>query len=118
MGMKLFIKEGGDSRLPNQPKGFYLQLRAEGTNPVNLYTVFTTKSNKDYIISEREADKCQNPLSSTQFKEEALKEAFNLIKQKAIEYQASYQIPVMYQDTNPGEGKVIRNLESFMPEFT
>ncbi|MEK6910549.1 MAG: hypothetical protein AABW82_02140 [Nanoarchaeota archaeon] len=95
MGMKLFIKEGGDARLPNKPRGFYLQLRSEGAKTINLYTAIADKNGK-----------------------EGLESAFNLVKKEAREFQASYQIPVMYQDTNPGEGKVIRDLDSFMPEFT
>ncbi|MDO8563654.1 MAG: hypothetical protein Q7R87_01460 [Nanoarchaeota archaeon] len=95
MGTRLFIKEGGDARLPNQPRGFYLQLRAPETRPVNLYTAIADKNGK-----------------------EGLESAFNLVKKEAREFQASYQIPIMYQDTNPGEGNVIRNLDSFTPEFT
>lgn len=119
MGTRLFIKEGGDARLPNQPRGFYLQLRAPEIRPVELYLVFARKEEQGYRVFEKRADSLPTPISEKHFEmKEALEFSFNQLRKRATEDQASYQIPVMYQDTNPGEGKVIRNLESFMPEFT
>lgn len=119
MGTRLFIKEGGDSRLPNEPRGFYLQLRAQESRPLDLYLAFARKEEKGYRIFEREADSFPKLISDKHYElREALEIAFEKVREKAIKAQENFQIPIMYQDSDPGEGKVIRNLESFTPEVT
>lgn len=118
MGTRLFIKEGGDAKLPNQPRGFYLQIRSPDSRPVDLYLAFARKEENGYRVFEKEADSFTKPISDRHYEiREALEIAFQHLRRNAIEAQGSYQIPVMYQDSNPGEGEVIRNLESFMPEL-
>ncbi len=68
MPMRLFIKEGGDPKLPNQPRGFSLELRADGTRDILLYTVQVNRIDEpnahdySYVISEREQDKFPTPV--------------------------------------------------------
>ncbi len=110
--MRLYIREGGDPRESNGIRGFNLTLESAGVQAVHLHSTVVRPITGGFSVSQSSRDSPFIPKAIDESRYYAMNCAFDLIKTEARNYQASYQIPLMFVD-RIGKEEIIRNLDNF-----
>jgi hypothetical protein len=91
---EIFIVEGGDSRLPSQPRGYYAEIRADGVRTIELGCTSITPLTEDGYLYREYHQKEEKRELITFFREysKALNKAYMRIREIAANYQRAFNL--------------------------